>query len=110
MTETEMTHEELVDAYRARLATIGDQNGLTAECVGAVFYGGIPDSDNEVGTILGIKFEQGWGLFGPMVYAFVKLCHGCVHNEGGDNCLHPSEAEWQQVIWLDEVRRNGDAR
>jgi hypothetical protein len=106
-----MATKKQIDAYRRRLSKIDTGSKLTAECVGAVFYGGIEapmSADQEVGTILGVEHEQGWGLFGPTIWTRVKLCPACVHKRGGDHCVKPDAAEWRTVLWVDEIRRNGD--
>lgn len=111
MSATELTHQEAINAYRARLAEIGHADQITAECIGAVFYGGVEapmDSDQEVGTILGVKHEQGWGLFGPTTWTYIKLCPACVHKKGGNACASPSDVSWRIVMWVDAIRRNGD--
>jgi hypothetical protein len=106
-----MATQRQIDAYRRRLAKIKSGAGLTAECVGAVFYGGVEEpmsADQEVGTIIGVEHCQGWGLFGPTVWTRVKLCKACVHKKGGDRCVQADDTEWRLVLWVDEVRRNGD--
>lgn len=109
---TEATLEERIDEYRARLAEIREGGQIAAECIGAVFYGGVEapmDGDQEIGTILAVKHERGWGLFGPQVWTYIKLCPSCVHQKGA-NCVEAKESGWRIVLWVDEIRRNGDPR
>ena len=100
-----MATKKQIDAYRARLAKIDDQNKLTHESLGAVFTGGVAgEPDPVIGTLMSIRHSMGMGLFGPTTYTYVKLCPACAHQKS-TGCIDPEEV---MVTWLDSVVRNGD--
>lgn len=104
-----MTAITTVDQYRAALAEISDADDLTAICLGAVFTGGVPGVDGPTtGTIVAIQHRLGAGLFGPTTWTHVKLCPECVHRPSTE-CPELEHLEWQQVLYIEKIERNGDA-
>lgn len=96
-----------IDAYRRRLAKIKRCEQISVEALHAVLTAVARDGRTVVGTIVAMKHEIGYGIFGPTIVSAVKLCPDCVHKVGR-LCKSPDALEWVDIVLVESVVRNGD--